>query len=304
MEALERKIELEASSAIARHNSRLSDGIFDAAAELRPQVVFHGNFQPGADAKSKSEAAAELAAWGPRAKEYWAKELAEERHESLRAHHARDQAELRSDASAAHPSDVARLTSSASARLASRANRQQMLADGSPVPRHADAPPAPAAQAVRTKADAMAALAVKHEHDVAAFEANHAPKAIASPPAAQAAPAMVAAAPAVMAAAAPKVPSAVPAAGAVPRVVVPKALVAAAAKVALAAPPSSSAATPPSTTAATPSASSAGAAATGAGAAAAAEALAKEKVHEAAVELRLRQEQVAPESEREGGCFL
>ncbi|KAJ1477724.1 hypothetical protein T484DRAFT_2023630, partial [Baffinella frigidus] len=306
MEALERKIELEASSAIAKHNSRLSAGIFDAAAELRPQVVFRGNFQPGADAKSQSEAAAELAAWGPRAKEYWSKVLAEERHESLRAHHEKDEEELR--AQGAHPSDVARLTSSASARLASRVNRQQMLAGGSPVPQHADAPPAPvpAAQAVRTKADAIAALAAKHAHEIAAFEATHEDEAGAAPvasapaaPAAPAAPTVAAAAsvPKVVVAAAAALPKAVApkvveVAAAVPKVAaasVPKVVVAAAPKVALATEhalsPSASAA-PPSTIAAAPSV-------TATAAVEAAEALAKEKVHEAGVELRLRQEQAA-----------
>jgi hypothetical protein len=83
MEQLERNIELEASNQLAAHNTQLSDAIVQSAPQLQPQVVFEGHFQPGFDAKSSGEAAAELAAWGPGSNANWARVLAEQRKESM-----------------------------------------------------------------------------------------------------------------------------------------------------------------------------------------------------------------------------
>ena len=82
MEQLERNIELEASNQLAAHNTQLSDAIVQSAPQLQPQVVFQGHFQPGYDAQSPGEAAAELAAWGPGSNADWARVLAQQRKES------------------------------------------------------------------------------------------------------------------------------------------------------------------------------------------------------------------------------
>ena len=82
MEQLERNIELEASNQLAAHNTELSDAIVQSAPQLQPQVVFQGHFEPGYDAKSPGEAAAELAAWGPTSDANWARVLAQQRKES------------------------------------------------------------------------------------------------------------------------------------------------------------------------------------------------------------------------------
>ena len=82
MEQLERNIELEASNQLAAHNTELSDAIVQSAPQLQPQVVFQGHFEPGYDAKSPGEAAAELAAWGPTSDSNWARVLAQQRKES------------------------------------------------------------------------------------------------------------------------------------------------------------------------------------------------------------------------------
>jgi len=79
MEKLERNIELEASNQLAAHNTQLSDAIVQAAPAAQSNVVFEGHFQPGFDAKSAGEAAAELAAWGPGSNANWARVLAEQR---------------------------------------------------------------------------------------------------------------------------------------------------------------------------------------------------------------------------------
>ena len=83
MEALERNIELEASNQLAARNTQLSDAIVQSAPQLQPQVVFQGHFQPGYDAKSAGEAAAELAAWGPSSNANWERVLAQQRQASL-----------------------------------------------------------------------------------------------------------------------------------------------------------------------------------------------------------------------------
>ena len=85
MEHLERNIELEASSQLAAHNTQLSDAIVQSAPQLQPQVVFSGHFNPGYDAKSAGEAAAELAAWGPSSNAQWARVLAQQRQDSMLA---------------------------------------------------------------------------------------------------------------------------------------------------------------------------------------------------------------------------
>jgi len=83
MEQLERNIELEASNQLAAHNTQLSDAIVQSAPQLQPQVVFSGHFNPGYDAKSAGEAAAELAAWGPSSNAQWARVLSQQRRESM-----------------------------------------------------------------------------------------------------------------------------------------------------------------------------------------------------------------------------
>lgn len=85
MEQLERNIELEASNQLAAHNTQLSDAIVQSAPQLQPQVVFEGHFQPGYDAKSAGEAAAELAAWGPTSNANWARVLSQQRRASTLA---------------------------------------------------------------------------------------------------------------------------------------------------------------------------------------------------------------------------
>merc|ERR1719199_606447 len=123
MEALERKIELEASSQIAKHNAQLSAGLFKDADQLRPRVVFEGHFQPGTDASSKSEAAAELAAWGPRSQLYWSKVKAEQRDEARRVHRPSDDAELSGSVNGADWGADGLVPGSGGARLAK--SRQQ-----------------------------------------------------------------------------------------------------------------------------------------------------------------------------------
>lgn len=85
MEQLERNIELEASNQLAARNTQLSDAIVQSAPQLQPQVVFEGHFQPGYDAHSAGEAAAELAAWGPTSNANWARVLAQQRQASTLA---------------------------------------------------------------------------------------------------------------------------------------------------------------------------------------------------------------------------
>jgi hypothetical protein len=85
MEKLERNIELEASNQLAAHNTQLSDAIVQSAPQGQKNVVFEGHFQPGYDAKSAGEAAAELAAWGPGSNANWARVLAEQRQASTLA---------------------------------------------------------------------------------------------------------------------------------------------------------------------------------------------------------------------------
>eukprot|EP00960_Hanusia_phi_P013769 403861-Hanusia_phi.AAC.14 len=79
MEQMERKIELEATDQLAKHNSMLSNAIVASAPQMQPQIVFQGQFQPGQDAKSPGEAAAEMAAWGSGSNQAWAKLLHQQR---------------------------------------------------------------------------------------------------------------------------------------------------------------------------------------------------------------------------------
>ncbi|EKX35296.1 hypothetical protein GUITHDRAFT_155537, partial [Guillardia theta CCMP2712] len=90
MEQMERKIEMEATDQLSKHNSMLSNAIVASAPQMQSQVVFQGQFQPGADAKSPGEAAAELAAWGSGSNKAWAKILHQERYpgKSVRSSHA------------------------------------------------------------------------------------------------------------------------------------------------------------------------------------------------------------------------
>jgi hypothetical protein len=152
MEALERKIELEASSQIAKHNAQLSAGLFKDADQLRPRVVFEGHFQPGTDASSKSEAAAELAAWGPRSQLYWSKVKAEQRDEARRVHRPSDDAELSGSVNGADWGADGLVPGSGGARLAK--SRQQMLAGGVPSGAAAESAAAPAAAPVAVRTDA------------------------------------------------------------------------------------------------------------------------------------------------------